>query len=65
MPSRCATVELSDDEDDEASHVGGTLDADGDTTMEPADMPNGSDSKSGDKDEESELGKTICILCLL
>jgi hypothetical protein len=41
QPSRHATVEESDDED-EVSHVGGTLNTDGDRVMEQAGM---SDSK--------------------
>jgi len=56
QPSRRATVEESEDEDDEASHVGSTLDADGDRTMEPADK---SDSES--EDDKTELSKTKSV----
>jgi hypothetical protein len=53
QPLRHATVEESDDDEDDVTHVGGTLDADGDRTME---LEDGSDSESEDSD--SELSKT-------
>src|SRR6202050_3757150 len=59
QPLRHATVEESDDDEDDVTHVGGTLDADGDRTMEPAD---GSDSES--KDSDSELSKTKPVFIL-
>ena len=45
------------DDDDNASHVGSTLNADGDTTTEPADL-----SDSEIKDEENQLSWFIYIL---
>jgi hypothetical protein len=66
-PLRHATVELSEDDDDnEASHVGGTLDSDGDTTMEPADSPDRSDSgNEKDEDKESKMSETNPALKLV
>jgi hypothetical protein len=46
-----------DDDDDDTSHVGSTLDADGDTTMEQADL-----SDSEIEDEENQLSWFIYIL---
>jgi hypothetical protein len=52
-------VEESNDED-EVSHVGGTLDADDDRIMEPADQ---SDNES--EDDESKLSKTKPVFILV
>jgi len=59
QPSRHATVEEYNDDEDDVSHIGGMLDADGDRTMKATD---GSDSKS--KDSNSELSKTIPVFIL-
>ena len=53
-------MEDSEDDEDEPNHIGGTLDADGDRTMEPAD---GSDNES--EDDESELSKTKSVFILV
>jgi hypothetical protein len=60
-------VELSEDDDDnEASHVGGTLDSDGDTMMEPADSPDRSDNgNEKDEDKESKMSETNPALKLV
>lgn len=60
-PSRCATVEESDDNDDnEASHIGGTLEKDGDVIMELADPEDSEPEQS--EDEEMELSKSALYL---
>lgn len=57
-PSRCATVEESDNDDDnEAGHIGGTLERDGDVIMEPADIEDSEPEQS--EDEEMELSKSV------
>jgi hypothetical protein len=54
-PSRCATVEESDDgNDNEPGHVGDSLDPDGDTIMELS-------SDEEVEDDESELSKAANI----
>jgi hypothetical protein len=60
-------VELSEDDDDnEASHIGGTLDSDRDTMMEPADSPDRSDNgNKKDEDKESEMSETNPALKLI
>jgi hypothetical protein len=60
-------VELSEDDDDnEASHVGSTLDSDEDTMREPADSPDRSDNgNEKDEDEESEMSETNPALKLV
>ena len=58
QPSRCATVEESNDED-EVSHIGGMLDTDGDGIMEPADQ---SDSESENDDSKLSKSKSVFIL---
>jgi hypothetical protein len=62
-----AMVELSEDDDDnEASHVGGTLDSDVDMTMEPADSTDRSDNgNEKDEDEEREISETNPALKLV
>ena len=52
-------MEESDDDEGDVTHVGGTLNADGDRTMEPVD---GLDSKSEDSDSELSKTKPVFIL---
>jgi hypothetical protein len=66
-PLRHVIVKLSEDDDDnEASHIGSTLDSDGDTMMDPADsldrLDNGNEK---DEDEESEMSETHPALKLV
>jgi hypothetical protein len=50
-------VEVSKEDDDEPTSIGGTLDKDGDTIMELA-----SDSESDEDDDEDELGMSTLLL---
>ena len=50
--SRQATVEPSRDDDDEPDHVGGTLDANGDTIMEEVNLSDSGAKVSEDKESE-------------
>jgi hypothetical protein len=59
QPSRHATVEESEDED-EVSHVGSMLEADGDRTMELADKSN-----SESEDDKTELSKKKPVFILV
>ena len=59
QPGRHATVEESDDDEDDMSHIGSMLDTDGNRTMKVAD---GSDSES--EDSNSELSKTKPVFIL-
>jgi hypothetical protein len=54
-PSKRATVEVSEEDDDEPTSIGGTLDKD--TVMELA-----SDSESDEDDDEDELGMSTLLL---
>jgi hypothetical protein len=56
-PSKRVTVELSEEDDNEPTSIGGTLDKDGDTIMELA-----SDSESDEDDDEDELGMSTLLL---
>jgi len=68
---RHATVEDSDEDDDELGYVGSTLDSNGDAIMEEvdgvdkgvgADAMDITDDEDGEEDEESELSESIVIL---
>jgi hypothetical protein len=50
-------VEVSEEDDDEPTSIGGTLNKDGDTIMELA-----LDSESDEDDEEDELGMSMLLL---
>ena len=66
-------VSVSDEEDEEPTHVGGVLDVDDDIIMEPSDgeectigtknnpteKSNNSEDEEGEEDEEAELHKTL------
>jgi hypothetical protein len=60
-------VELSEDDDDnKASHIGDTLDSNGDMTMEPEDSPDRSDNgNEKDEDKESKMSETNPALKLV
>jgi hypothetical protein len=57
-------MEPSKDEDDEANHIGSTLDADGDATMEPVN-PNMNSGSEQDDDKESELSESNPVIYLV
>ena len=59
--SQQATVEPSEDDDDEADHIGGTLDVNRDMIMEPVDL---SESEQ-EEDDKSELSETCPVIYLV
>jgi hypothetical protein len=65
--SRRATVQDSDDDDDDEqrSHVGGSLDADGDVTMEAMEEAEDSEGEPVAENEDSEISESSPGCCIM